>query len=789
MRIEKDKNNVVKEIIKHGKSILIKILAKVKSLDGIIKNTKMLKALKSDLRKGFGNIHEKIWINNKNNTSDKSPVIKKNNHLSLFNLNDLKIHMKLLLMVFVTALVPITISSLVFINNASHKIEDQILKGNELYTTLTNERINEYFHTREVDAKILASSEIISIGLEKLNNYESSRAEEQEILNSFREFIDVALKNHDYTDVIITNQYGEVAFSTKYNKLDIAPLIASGDFNRKAKEGKQNWSQVFRESFIGDNLIVLATPIYSKIVDDDNPIGVLNIVLNQGKINAIVQTGINKLGLTGESYLIDSEGILLTNTMKDEKIQLKPLEDSIKTEAVDILSEPINNEEADFNQTRIYEGYTGKNVIGTLSLAKIGNNFVGLVIEVEEEEAYQSISDLRRSLITIVLIILIISIVLAFNMARSISKPIGQVIGFANEIANYNLTSFNHNVKKVATDITRKDEIGDVERAITKIGDNLIDVIKEVERSAREIATSSQELKTNSLQSSAAVDQVVNTINEITERSFEQAENARESSEKSKELSFIISEDVIDLQEMTKATNEVIHLVDSGLEVIDILFNIAIESTKANKEVHSSIIKTNESSKKIEKASKLITNIAESTNLLALNAAIEAARAGEHGRGFAVVADEIRKLSTQSKESTRIIDEIVMDLNKDNIEVVHTMENLIKTYKEQADSVGFTKEKYIEIAKAIKSVEAKVDTLNQSSLKIDGMRLEVEERISRLAAMTQENSASTKEVSESMEEQAASVEEITSASNSLDELAQHLHLLVGRFKINEHRVE
>jgi len=30
------------------------------------------------------------------------------------------------------------------------------------------------------------------------------------------------------------------------------------------------------------------------------------------------------------------------------------------------------------------------------------------------------------------------------------------------------LTSFNHNVKKVATDITRKDEIGDVERAILK---------------------------------------------------------------------------------------------------------------------------------------------------------------------------------------------------------------------------------------------------------------------------------------------------------------------------------
>jgi methyl-accepting chemotaxis protein len=235
----------------------------------------------------------------------------------------------------------------------------------------------------------------------------------------------------------------------------------------------------------------------------------------------------------------------------------------------------------------------------------------------------------------------------------------------------------------------RRDELGDIGRALQVFKDALIAADKQSAGQAIEHALKAQraeqldqavvafEAKARTLAGALAagsteLEATARAMTGTADRTTQQANAVAAAAE---EAGVGVQTVAAATEELTSSINEISRQVAQSAKTAA----GAVNGAQRTNEIVAALVADTD---KIGNVVSLITDIAGRTNLLALNATIEAARAGDAGKGFAVVASEVKDLANQTGRATEEIGIQIAQIQAATKEAVAAIHSIASTIEE-----------------------------------------------------------------------------------------------------------
>lgn len=393
-------------------------------------------------------------------------------------------------------------------------------------------------------------------------------------------------------------------------------------------------------------------------------------------------------------------------------------------------------------------------------------------------EATAQINQSTMMILGIAVLILIVAQIVCIRIARALAKVIVQSEEILISLADGNL-----NLQVSERVLKRKDELGVMGRAVQSLLDKLQEIIGGIKQNTNTLMEKGDTLESMASQTSTTADEIGIAVEDISKGAVSMAEDIEAATLQINNMGILIEKIVDSVQELDHLSEQM-HLADTeSTKIIHELSESNDKTTKAIKKIEMSVHTTNESVTRIQEAVDLIASIASETSLLALNASIEAARAGEAGRGFSVVATQISKLSEDSEQSTKTIEEIIRQLTLDSEASVKVMNEVNEIIAQQQRKLDQTKEKFHDVSSGIDSSMEESRLIHNQAGECDSERGKVVDVIQSLSAVSQENAASTQQTTASMQELNATINLLAEAAKELKEMSENLEAEVSFFKL------
>lgn len=404
----------------------------------------------------------------------------------------------------------------------------------------------------------------------------------------------------------------------------------------------------------------------------------------------------------------------------------------------------------------------------------VGMIFSGMPQADAKTEINRIISLIAGIMILFVFLFTGTTIVVVKSMAKGLVKGTAALEQVATGKLNVELSS------KFAD---RKDEIGQISRAVGKLKTELTSVITDIMHNSDELHSSTELLHEKTKESIEHINQIERAVDEIAQGAGSQAQETQNATEHVIAMGNMIEDTSKEITTLNENAKQIKTLGQEAVTTIEELQKINQKTRESIDVIYDQTNTTNSSAQHIKEATALITEIAEETNLLSLNASIEAARAGEQGRGFAVVAGQIQKLAEQSNESARQIEEIITSLLEDSGKAVETMESVKEIMDEQNANVEKTNDQVRQVIGQVDESIAAIGRIAQQSEKLNETRMVITDTVQNLTAVAEENAAGTQESAASVAQIGELIRDITQIAGEQKEIADKLKTNMDMFEV------